>query len=179
MTTSDTSAGAAPADAKPSALKALGLLMATVLLIGGYIVLGAFLGNTELYAGFTFLLCWMVIEHGKLERLPHSIVGAAVGLALGYAMQMLLAGPLGTTGGYVFGALVLVVLYCQFMGWLRLLVNMTTMTFLLVVTIPHVQAHADFRNTAVGLALGVVYFGLILGIFARVSAKRSAAAQPA
>jgi hypothetical protein len=45
------------------------------------------------------------------------------------------------------------------------------MAFLTVVTIPHVQAYGDFRNAALALVIGVVYFGLILGVAERLSAR--------
>jgi hypothetical protein len=47
------------------------------------------------------------------------------------------------------------------MGWFTLFVNFTAMTFLTVVTIPHIQAHGDFRGTVIALILGIVYFGAI------------------
>jgi hypothetical protein len=161
---------------KVSPLKALGLLAAAILLVAGYLVLCSVMGNPEYYAGFLFLLCWTALEHGKVGKLPPVILGAACGLALGYAMQRLMGGPLGAAeGGYIFGAIVLPIIYCQLMGWLSHFVNFTTMTFLAVVTIPHIQRHADFRNTAVALVVGIVYFGLILGVTGRVSERRNAA----
>jgi hypothetical protein len=149
-------------------------LAATVVLVAVYIILFAVLHNPELYAGFLFLACWTLIDQGKLERLPHAIGGSAVGLALGYAMHVLMAGSLGATGGYIFGGLVLIVLYCQFVGWLSLFVNATTMMFLAVVTIPHVQTYGNFKNTAIGLGIGIIYFGLILGVASRITNKPSA-----
>lgn len=174
MTKNQNSAATASTSAKPSPLKALGLLLATIPLIGGYLVLCGVLGNTEFYAGFLFLLNWAAFEHMKIDKLPNAILGAALGLALGYALKFLVTGPLGATGGYIFGAMVLPIVYCQIIGWLPMLVNFTTMTFLAVTTIPHVQAHGDFRNAAIALALGIVYFGLVLGIPAWLSARREA-----
>lgn len=158
---------------KPTPLQALGMLGGVMLLIGGYMTLLGMLHNLEFYAGFVFLLCWMVIEQGRLDRLPHAILGAAFGLALGIALKLLIA-KFGATGGTLFGLLVLPILFCQFLGWLPLLINMTTMTFLLVVTIPHVQGHADFTAAAVSLLVGIVYFGLLLGGGRWLWAKRSA-----
>jgi hypothetical protein len=159
---------------KISPLKALGLLVAAIVMVALYIILFGALGNLEFYAGFLFLACWTLIDHGKMTRLPHAICGSALGLALGYAMHVLMAGPLGANGGHVFGAIVLVVLYCQIIGWLPLFINATTMMFLAVVTIPHIQAYGDFAKTAIALGIGIVYFGVILGIASWISAKPSA-----
>ena len=68
----------------------------------------------------------------------------------------------------------MLVVYCQIIGWLSLFVNATTMMFLTVVTIPHIQAHGDFGKTTVALGVGIVYFGLILGIAGWISARRTA-----
>jgi hypothetical protein len=156
---------------RPSPLKALGLLLGAVLLVAGYLVLCSAIGNSDFYAGFLFLLCWAALEQGKLAKLPHAALGAAFGLALGYALHVLTTGPLGATGGYIFAALLLPVIYCQLMGWLSLVVNFTAMAFLTVVTIPYVQAHGDFRNAALALIIGVVYFSFVLGVSERLSAR--------
>jgi hypothetical protein len=175
MIATESSAVAASAAPKPSQLKALGLLLAAVLMVAGFLVLCGAFGNSEFYAGFLFLFCWAALEQGKLAKLPHAALGGAFGLALGYALHVLLTGRLGMAGGYVFGALLLPVIYCQLMGWLAIVVNFTSMAFLTVVTIPHIQAHGDFRTTAFALVFGIVYFGLILGVAERLSARRKGA----
>lgn len=160
---------------KPTPLQALGMLGGVMLLVGGYLTLLGLLHNIEFYTGFVFLLGWMVLEQGRLERLPHAMLGSAFGLALGFVLKLLVA-QFGATGGFLFGALMLPILFCQFLGWLPLLINMTAMTFLLVVTIPHVQMHADFGAAAIALLVGVAYFGLLLGGGRWLWARRSAAA---
>lgn len=173
MAATISSAGAVPAPVKLSPLKGLGLLLGAIVLIAGYLALCGALHNAEYYPGFLFLLCWTALEQGKLEKLPHTVLGAVLGVGLGCAMQLLMAGPLGAKeGGMVFGALVMLVVYCHLMGWLPLLVNFTTMTFLAVLTIPHIQSHGNFSDMAIALTVGIVYFGLILGLAARLSTKR-------
>ena len=154
-----TPVAAAPARMKP--LPALGLLAGVIVVVAGFIALCGALGNTEFYAGFLFLLSWSALEHAKIEKLPNVALGAAFGIALGLALHSLTTGPLGPSGGIYFLGIMLPVMYCQIMGWLSLFVNFTAMTFLTVVTIPHIQAHGDFRNTVIALVLGIVYFGII------------------
>ena len=173
MTTPETNAADVAIPAKISPLKALGLLVAVAVVIVIYVMLFGMLGNLEFYAGFLFLACWTLIDQGKMARLPHAVCGSAVGLALGYGMHVLMT-TMGAAGGNVFGIIVLVVVYCQIIGWLPLFINATTMMFLSVVTIPHIQEHGDFTNMAIALGIGVVYFGLILGIASRMSATPNA-----
>jgi len=143
-----------------------------MVMVASFILLCVKLGNAEFYAGFLFLLCWSALEEGKLEKLPRAVFGSAFGLALGYSLHFFTTGSLGATGGYIFGAFVLPVIYCQLMGWFPLLVNFTAMTFLTVITIPHIQQHGDFGKTAIALLLGIVYFGAILGVASRLSGTK-------
>jgi len=69
---------------------------------------------------------------------------------------------LGLLGGVIFLVAVLVLIYCQLMGWFPIAVNMMTMLFLTAVTIPSVQESANFINLFAALALGLAYFvGLV------------------
>jgi len=158
---------------KPTKLKALGLLIGAMLMSAGFIALCSVLGNHDFYAGFLFLLCWTVMEKIKLERLPHTILGCAFGASLGYALQYLL-GHAVPMGGLIFTAIVMLVLYCQFLGWLPLIANLSAFTMLLVVTIPYIQAQGNFRDVALALALGVAYFTPILAAALHFSAKPKA-----
>ena len=146
-----------------SPAKGLLVLIGVVVVVGGFIALCAALGIKEFWGGFLFLLYWSGIEHMKFERLPHCISGALLGLLLSY---LLFALPiwLGEIGGVVFLGLILVVVYCQIMGWFSVAVNMTAMLFLTVGTIPAVQTGADFAGVLAALVLGILYFvGLLWG----------------
>jgi hypothetical protein len=162
MVAMDVEPGMAAGPPRMTPLKGLGVLMGIVVVIAGFIFLCSALRSSELYAGFLFLLCWSALAQNKMEKLPQTALGAAFGLGLGIAMQMLMAGPLGLTGALIFGAIILVVIYSQIMGWLQLLINFTTMTFLTVMTIPHIQSHGDFRGMAIALATGIVYFAAVI-----------------
>ena len=164
---------------RPSPLQALLMTLGVIPLIGGYIALCAALGNAELYTGFLFLLGWTGFERGALATLPKAALGSLLGLALGYALKLLLAGPLGATGGYLFGLLALSVVFLHILGKASLLVNFCTMTFLATITIPHVQRHGDFTAMLVALLLGIVYFGLVLGGIERLSTRRRPTADAA
>lgn len=164
----------ATAPAVLTKVKALGMLIGVMVMSFGFIALCAVVNNHEFYAGFLFLLCWAVLEHTKLARLPHTIAGSICGVALGYLLQYVIAAEVAQ-GAIIFTLVVMVILYCQFMGWLALIANLSAFTFLLVVTIPHVQAQANFIDVLVSLGLGIAYFTPIIAIALHFSAKSAAA----
>lgn len=167
---------AAPQAIRPTAGAALLMTLGVVPLIGGYVALCGLLGITEFYVGFLFLLAWTGFEHGTLSKLPNAALGSLLGLALCFALKLLMSSSLGAAGGYLFGALALSVVFLHIMGWLTLLVNFCCMTFLATITIPHVQMHGDFRLMLFALLLGIVYFGLVLGTIERLRTRRNALA---
>jgi hypothetical protein len=74
--------------------------------------------------------------------------------------------------------LILAIVYCQIVGWLKLIVNLTTMTFLTLASMPVVQARMSFRNVFATLAFGVVYFAGLVAM-GRWFVERAAAKQSA
>jgi hypothetical protein len=156
--------------AKTSALQAAGLLVGFAAVIAGYIVLCRAIGNAEFYAGFLFLAFWMLMEQGRMDRLAHTVLGVAFGLALACLLRFLVTGPLGaTTGGLFFVAALVPVVYLQILGHLSLFINGPAMATLTALTIPYVQEHADFVQAAIALAVACVYFGLIISIARRAA----------
>lgn len=158
----------------PSKLKALGLLIAAMVMSFGFIAICSALGNHDFYAGFVYLLCWTVMEKIQVKRLPHSIIGCAFGVLLGYALQYVIGNAV-PMGGVIFTAIVMIALYCQFLGWLPLIANFSAFTMLLVVTIPYIQTQAKFLDVAISLAIGIAYFTPIIVTSLHFSAKRKVA----
>jgi len=141
--------------------KGLLVLLGIVVLIGAFIALNHALGIADFWVAFLFLLYWSSVEQMSLAKLPRCIAGAVLGLFLGYLLQTLPV-ALGLLGGVIFLVAVLVLIYCQLMGWFPIAVNMMTMLFLTAVTIPSVQESANFINLFAALALGLAYFvGLV------------------
>lgn len=160
MNTESSSQASQPA---PTPAKTLVMLAAIVVVIGIFLALCHVLGVTDFWAGFLFVLYWGMFEGTDTKKLPHCILGALVGLLLGFLMQTL-PQVVGPSGGLIFLGLVLVIIYCQLMSWLPMAVNAMTMIFLTVGTIPALQAHTDFFNALLGLVLGVVYFGGLISV---------------
>src|SRR3546814_14011381 len=97
-------------------------------------------------------------EHGKLAKLPHAALGSALGLALGFVLKLMMGSSLGESGGYVFGALALTVLFCHILAWLSLIVNFRCITFLPPFTIPHLQLPVAFRLLLFPLLFCLLFF---------------------
>lgn len=98
-------------------------------------------------------------------------------MLVGYAIQTL-PPMLGPAALAPILCLILAMVYCQIMGWVKLIVNLTTMTFLTIASMPLVQAHVSFPNVFATLAFGVVYFAGLVAM-GRWFAKRAAAKQSA
>src|SRR3546814_1385225 len=131
---------------RPTVGAALLMTLGVIPLIGGYVLLCGAIGNIEFFTGFLFLLAWTGFEHGKLAKLPHAALGSALGLALGFVLKLMMGSSLGESGGYVFGALALTVVFCHILGWLSLIVNFSCMTFLATITIRSEEHTSELQS---------------------------------
>lgn len=160
-----------------SPVKGLLILLAVIVVIAAYIAAAIALHLSEPWAGFLFLLYWSMAEHAKLDRIAASAIGAFVGMGTA-AMMALLPPAIGMGPGMaIFMAVVLVLVYAIIMGWAPIAVNMATMLFLTVGTIPHVQAQADFGQVFLGVVAGIVFFGGLAAIAAAVTRKKATPAE--
>ncbi|MBL0123010.1 MAG: hypothetical protein IPP88_09885 [Betaproteobacteria bacterium] len=132
------------ASAALSPRKGLLVLFGLVVVIGAFLWITHLLGITEVWVAFLFLLYWAGLNHAQMGMLPKAIVGAVVGLLIAYSLQQLPL-RLGNAGLAVFLAIILVLVYFQIVGWLTLAVNMSTMLFLTVATIPPYRPPSTFR----------------------------------
>jgi len=166
----------AAAGMKP--MQALLMLPAVIVVIVGFIALNFAAGTHEFYIGFVFLLYWSSIEHSKMSALAPTALGSAFGLALGLVMSYLSA-TYGQTGGLMFMAVVLPVIFCLMIGFLPLIINTAAMLMLTVATISHVQANANFTHMFMSLGIGVAFFGLLFWGVGKLSAPKAAPAAAA
>ncbi len=151
----------AQATAPISPVNGLLILAAVVVFVAIFLALNHAMGLTESWSGFLFLVCWAV-SHMDFSRLADCAVGALVGVLVAYALQQL-PPLLGVAAFVPLLCVILAMVYCQIMGWLTVMVNLTTMTFLTIASMPLVQAHVSFPNLLATLAFGVTYFaGLVL-----------------
>lgn len=162
----------APAPAPVSHGKAMMFLGIIILGVAVYIGLASVLGMTSFYGGFLFIFYWTAIKHADLKEYWPCVVGGLTGLGLAWALHNL---PLqfGTVGLVAALVGVLFVIYASIIGWVPLFVNMATMLFLTVGTIPALQGADEFR----GFVLSVVYGAALIGVvmFAVARLKKPAA----
>jgi len=150
--------------AKPSLGKGLLILFGVVVVVGAFIALTHFLGIADAWVAFLFLCYWAGIDHADFKKLPHCLVGAALGLTVAYLLHAL-PQTMGPAAG----------IYCQIMGWFLVAVNMVTMIFLTVGTIPIVQTSSSYPGLMLALLVGSLYFPGIVWAGGRVLRKRAAA----
>lgn len=149
----------APPALSPS--KGLLVLVAIIALVALFLTLSHLVNVVEVWAGFLFILYWAGLQHLQMDKLAPSVVGALTGLGLAYALYAL-PPLLGGAGWAIVLGAVVVAIYCQVMGWLPIMINLATMLFLTVGTIPAVQQHAGLPNAFAALILGIVFMVVLV-----------------
>jgi hypothetical protein len=152
--------------------KAIATLVAIVVVVVAFIVLTLSLGIQDYWAGFLFLFYWGTTEHLKLDRLPYAALGSVGGLTLAMAPAWLTP---WMGAGSATAAMIVVMLLCIFAlikGVATLFCNSAMMLFLTVATIPAVVSHATPTGLYSALVAGILFFGGLSFIAARVTAMR-------
>lgn len=146
------------------------VLFAVVAAVAGYLMIAAAAGIEGMWAGFLWLLCWAAIEHMEKSKFGACLIGSFCGLLMAWLLH---AGPAAAGAAGLVPALLLVLaaIYCQIMGWLPVAINIATMLFLTVGTIPAVQQRADFADMAMAILLAALWFGAIGWGVARLTPK--------
>ena len=158
-----------------SPIAAFGVLLGVIAVILGFLGLVVLLSITEVWAGFLFLLYWGGIQHLELKEYPAATLGSLFGLLLIY-----LAHNLGTILGLpdlslpLFLGVICTVVYLQILGKFSLVINLASMLFLTVGTIPQL-AELDILNIAKAVALSALYFGLLAAIGNTIMAHKASA----
>lgn len=158
-TTITDQSAAAPAPLTPAkGLLTLGII---IVMVVAFIAINHFIGIVDFWPGFLFILYWSSFEHLRIEKLPHCIVGASIGLLVAYALQTL-PHAFGPMAAVIPISAIILMVYCQLMGWQPLFVNTATMLFLTVATMPALQMHGNFVSVFSGFGIGVVFFSALV-----------------
>jgi hypothetical protein len=148
-------------------LTALVITVIAVVLIAGFALIGAVLHVVPVYAGFLLLWYWTSVTHSDLRALAPAVVGGLTGAALSYLLQTgaaMASLPLVLTAL----GLMIVALFLVIAGRLPLVCNASTMLYVTVFNAPALQKAEDFRQVIIATVLGLVWFGLTIGLLGRL-----------
>jgi|GEM_PF-896360 hypothetical protein len=139
-----------------------------VLLIAGFIAIGAVLHIVPVYAGLLLLWYWTSVAHSDLRALAPAVVGGLVGAGLSYLLQT--GAAMGNVAMIVAAlGLMIVVLFVVIAGRLPLICNASTMLYITVFNAPALQKAEDFRQVIVATVLGLIWFGVCIGLLERLA----------
>jgi hypothetical protein len=144
-----------------SGLMLLGTIALSILV---FEVLGMkFLALKSFFASFTLLWYWATVENAQFNKLPHSLLGALVGVGLAWQMQLCLA-QFGATNGLIIGLVpILIALFIVIMNWVPIAINGNAMLFLTVLGAPAFAAvKVDFVELSEAIILGAAYFAIVV-----------------
>lgn len=163
-----------PSQTSPTPFKGLLIWSAVVIVVGAFIAMTSALGIKNAWAGFLFLFYWGGIDQVQVNRLLPNMVGALTGLAISYLLWLLPA-QLGGIGVAICLGIIGLSIYCLIMDWLPVAINLMTMLFLTVATVPQIQAGFDVADLFMSLTLGVVFFGSLAWIGVLLERRKLAA----
>ncbi len=171
---STTSAGAGAPPQLPLGQAAI-VTLGVIVVIAGFVALGAWLHVTPLYAGFLLLWAWSALHELSIKALPGALAGALTGAGMSFLLQT------GTAMGslpliLLALALMIVALFLVVAGRAALVCNQSTMLFITVLNAPVIQAGEDFRQVIIAIALGAVWFGVVAFVISRIVPAPSPAA---
>jgi len=161
-----TTAGAAAPKQLPLGQAAI-VTLGVIVVVAGFVALGAWLHVTPLYAGFLLLWAWSALHELSLKALPPALIGALAGASLSFLLQT------GTAMGSVpiialALALMIVAVFLVVSGRAALVCNQSTMLFITVFNAPVIQAGEDFRQVLVAVVLGALWFSAVVWGISRI-----------
>lgn len=148
--------------AVPGPVAGIGIIAVVVVAIAAWAVIGtALFSEATLFGGFLLLWHWANLEQLEIKRLPTTIAGALIGIALAWQV-VYLTGFMGTNG-LILGLLIMIVaIYLQIINAVPFLFNPAAMLFLTVAAAPLVQLKVDFAELALATVVGGLLFGLFI-----------------
>ena len=155
--------------------RAAGITLGVVLLVIGFLLLGAVLQLAPLYAGFLLLWYFGSIDMLETGALPALAVGAVCGALTTWLLQY---GVLawGAVGALPAVAVIVLAIFLQLRGHLPIAINRAYMLYVTVLAAPLLQQHEAFDRVLLTIAVATLYFGGTVWIWRRLLAGRVAAA---
>lgn len=158
---SDSSAESAQAPAPITIVSGLLLLGFIIIALAAFEAAGIMLIHMSLevfFASFLLLWHWATVEKNEFSRLPHSVVGALVGVALAWWSGFAVA-HFGMPTGLVVGLVpIIVALFLVIMNWIPVAFNSSAMLFVTVLGAPALAKGANYVDLSIAVILGGVFF---------------------
>lgn len=143
-----------------------------VALLPWFLIGGRFLNIEVLVGGVLLGWYWLNVENADRSRIPASIIGALVGIAIAWA-ALYLATNHGVPGIFIGLGIMIVAIWLDIVGWLPLATNKATMLFLTIAAAPIVQLHVDFPQLAISTLVGGLYFMAFTEVVKWAATKRN------
>jgi hypothetical protein len=115
---------------------------------------------------------WAKVEHLSMQRLPASIMGALVGIAIAWAM-FYGASNYGAMGAAIGLALLIIAIYLDIIQIMPLFMNASTMLFSIVAAAPLVQLKVNWIELSLATAGGGIFFGAFVAGMTWLAGKLS------
>jgi len=155
----------------PSLVAGIGVAGVVVAAIIAWVALGStFLSEASLFGGFLMLWYWAKVEHLAIKRLPASICGGLVGIAVSWVMFYGVTNY-GAPGFSVGLAVLIVTIYLDVVAIFPTWVNSSTMLYSLIAAAPLIQLKVDWIEFALATLGGGLFFGAFVAIVMRLAAK--------
>lgn len=138
-----------------------------ILVVAGFVAIGAMLHVTPLYAGFLLLWAWSALHALSMKALPGALIGALAGAGMSFLLQTGTATGSPALIGLAL-ALMIAAVFLVVAGRAALVCNQSTMLFITVFNAPVIQAGEDFRQVILAVALGAVWFGAVAWVISRI-----------
>ena len=159
------------AAAPPGPVAGLVILLIVLMLIVAWTVLGLqFMQDTSLVGGFMMLWYWANNEQLEISRLPAAIIGAVVGIGLGWFV-VFGAVHYGTAGLSAAVLLLILALYLDIIKAVPLVVNTSTMLYVTLAAAPLVQRNVNWTELVLSTVIGGLFFGGVVEGLKRLAAR--------
>lgn len=169
---------ATPVATPPSLAFGLAGLVLIFACTGAWIYLGGrILHLQSFYASFVFAWYWGIVDKAEFSRLPSSILGSLLGVAVAWQLSYLSA-HFATAGLAVGVGVIAVVLYMQIMHWGAYVINPATMLFLAVFTAPQLLGKVDDVDAGATIIAGALYMAAVIYVLKRVTGMGAPAKVP-
>ncbi|MEH3048190.1 hypothetical protein [Sphingomonas adhaesiva] len=162
-------------EAAPALTKgqAAGITLGVVVLIVGFLLIGAWLALPPLYAGFLLLWYFGSIDVLDTKALPALAIGALAGTLTAWLLQVGVAHS-GAVGAVPALVVIVVAIFCQLLGWLPIAINRAYMLYVTVMAAPLLQQQERFDRVLLTIVVATVYFGGTVMLGRRLIAMRGA-----